>query len=61
MSNSGREILKIIKKEDQEIGSIKMTVYLDNSWNMGDSLFLMTDFKMIAFIMSMWQINKGRS
>ena len=40
MSNSGREILKIIKKEDQEIGSIKMTVYLDNSWNMGDSLFL---------------------
>ena len=57
ISNSGREIIKIIKEEDQEIGSVKMSVYLDYSRYMGGSLFLL----MIAFIMSMWQANKGGS
>ena len=31
MSNSGREILKIIKEEDQKIDSIKMSLFLDYS------------------------------
>ena len=57
ISSSGREIIKIIKEEDQEIGSVKMTVYLDYSRYMGGTLFLL----MIIFIMSMWQANKGGS
>ena len=31
MSNSGREVLKIIREEDQKIDSIKMSLYLDYS------------------------------
>ena len=57
ISSSGREIIKIIKEEDEEIGSVKMSVYLDYSRYMGGSLFLL----MIIFIMSMWQVNKGGS
>ena len=57
ISDSGREIIKIIKEEDEEIGSVKMGVYLDYSRYMGGTLFLL----MIAFIMSMWQANKGGS
>ncbi len=55
--SEGKEIIKIIKEEDEEIGSVKMSVYLDYSRYMGGSLFLL----MIVFIMSMWQINKGGS
>ena len=57
ITDSGREIIKIIKEEDEEIGSVKMGVYLDYSRYMGGTLFLL----MIAFIMSMWQANKGGS
>ena len=57
ITSSGKEIIKIIKEEDEEIGSVKMTVYLDYSRYMGGTLFLL----MIAFIMSMWQANKGGS
>ena len=57
ISDSGREIIKIIKEEDQEIGSVKMGVYIDYSRYMGGTLFLL----MIVFIMSMWQANKGGS
>ena len=57
ISDSGREIIKIIKEEDEEIGSVKMGVYLDYSRYMGGTLFLL----MIVFIMSMWQANKGGS
>jgi len=57
ISESGREIIKIIKEEDEEIGSVKMSVYIDYSRYMGGTLFLL----MIIFIMSMWQVNKGGS
>ena len=57
ISSSGREIIKIIKEEDEEIGSVKMVVYLDYSRYLGGQLFLL----MIIFIMSMWQANKGGS
>ena len=57
ISSSGREIIKIIKEEDEEIGSVKMGVYLDYSRYLGGQLFLL----MIIFIMSMWQANKGGS
>ena len=55
-ANSGKEV-KIIKEEDEEIGSVKMGVYLNYSQYMGGNFFLL----MIIFIMSMWQANKGGS
>ena len=57
ISKSGREIIKITKEEDEEIGSVKMSVYVDYSRYMGGAFFIL----MIAFIMTMWQANKGGS
>ena len=56
-TDSGREIIKIIKEEDEEIGSVKFGVYIHYSRYLGGNLFLV----MIIFIMSMWQANKGGS
>ena len=57
ITQSGREIIKITKEEDEEIGSVKMSVYVDYSRYMGGAFFIL----MIAFIMTMWQANKGGS
>ena len=57
ITSSGREIIKITKEEDEEIGSVKMSVYVDYSRYMGGAFFIL----MIAFIMTMWQANKGGS
>ena len=56
-TDSGREIIKIIKEEDEEIGSVKFGVYIHYSRYLGGNLFLL----MIMFIMAMWQANKGGS
>ena len=56
-TDSGREIIKIIKEEDEEIGSVKFGVYIHYSRYLGGNLFLL----MIMFIMAMWLANRGGS
>jgi ABC-type multidrug transport system fused ATPase/permease subunit len=54
-SQSGNEVVKIIKAEDEEVGSVKLGVYLNYSQYMGGSLYLLAIF-LIGFIM---QSNSG--
>ena len=56
-TESGREIIKIIKEEDEEIGSVKFGVYISYSRYLGGTTFLL----IVIFIMLMWQANKGGS
>ena len=56
-TESGREIIKIIKEEDEEIGSVKFGVYISYSRYLGGNTFLL----IVIFIMLMWQANKGGS
>ena len=55
ISLSGNEVVKIIKDEDREIGSVKFRVYLNYSRYMGGTFFLLAIF-LIGFIM---QANLG--
>ena len=55
ISLSGNEVVKIIKAEDEEVGSVKLGVYLNYSQYMGGSLYLLAIF-LIGFIM---QSNSG--
>ena len=55
LSLSGNEIIKIIKEEDEEIGSVKMNVYCDYSKYLGGVLFLI----MIILIGALKQTNSG--
>ena len=57
ISLSGNEIVKIIKEEDKEIGSVKMSVYLNYSRYLGGSFFLCNLF-LVGAIM---QTNSGGS
>jgi len=43
-TSSGREIVKIIKEEDQEIGSVKISVYMNYSKYMGGVFYLFAIF-----------------
>jgi ABC-type multidrug transport system fused ATPase/permease subunit len=43
-TSSGREIVKIIKEEDQEIGSVKISVYIDYSKYLGGIFYLFAIF-----------------
>ena len=56
-TESGREIIKIIKEEDEEIGSVKFGVYVSYSRYLGGNTFLL----IVIFIMLMWQANRGGS
>ena len=56
-TDSGREIIKIIKEEDEEIGSVKFGVYINYSRYLGGKSFLL----IVIFIMILWQANKGGS
>ena len=55
ISLSGNEVVKIIKAEDEEIGSVKIGVYINYSKYMGGTLYLLAIF-LIGFIM---QTNSG--
>ena len=50
ISLSGNEVVKIIKAEDEEIGSVKIGVYINYSKYMGGTLYLLAIF-LIGFIM----------
>ena len=56
-TESGKEIIKIIKEEDEEIGSVKFGVYIHYSRYLGGNTFLL----IVILIMLMWQANKGGS
>ena len=55
ISLSGNEVVKIIKAEDEEIGSVKIGVYINYSKYMGGTFYLLAIF-LIGFIM---QTNSG--
>ena len=55
VSLSGNEIVKITKEEDEEIGSVKMGVYLNYSKYLGGTFYLLAIF-LLGFIM---QANLG--
>ena len=54
-SLSGNEIVKIIKDEDEEVGSVKLAVYLNYSKYMGGTFFLLAIFLIGLFM----QANNG--
>ena len=55
ISLSGNKIVKIIKDEDKEVGSVKLGVYLDYSKYMGGTFFILAIF-LLGFIV---QTNLG--
>ena len=57
LESSGKEIVRIIKEEDEEIGSVKFGVYIHYSRYLGGTTFLLV----VILIMLMWQTNKGGS
>ena len=56
-TESGKEIVKIIKEEDEEIGKVKFTVYINYSRYLGGNFYLL----IVIFIMILWQVTNGGS
>jgi hypothetical protein len=54
---SGKNIVKIIKEEDEEIGKVKFGVYINYSRYMGGNLYLI----IVIFVMVLWQATNGGS
>ena len=54
---SGKDIVKIIKEEDEEIGKVKFGVYINYSRYMGGNLYLI----IVIFVMILWQATNGGS
>ena len=54
-TESGKEIVKIIKEEDEEIGKVKFTVYINYSRYLGGNFYLL----IVIFIMILWQVTNG--
>ena len=56
-TESGKEIVKIIKEEDEEIGKVKFGVYVSYSRYLGGTFFLI----IVTFVMMLWQATNGGS
>jgi len=52
-----KKMVKIIKEEDEEVGEVKLNVYISYFKYMGGTCFMI----LIFMIMLFWQINKGGS
>ena len=52
-----KKIVKIIKEEDEEVGEVKLNVYISYFKYLGSTFFII----LIFMIMLLWQINKGGS
>ena len=52
-----KKMVKIIKEEDEEVGEVKLDVYISYFKYMGGTFFMI----LIFIIMLLWQINKGGS
>ena len=51
------KVVKLIKEEEQSLGGIKYTVYLDYFRYMGGICYMIT----VLIVMCLWQLNKGGS
>ena len=57
MKNTNKNLVKITKDEDEEVGSVKFSIYIKYAKYMGGVVFMIS----IILIMIFWQINKGGS
>ena len=57
IKNTNKSLVKITKDEDEEVGSVKFSIYIKYAKYMGGVVFMIS----IILIMIFWQINKGGS